>query len=407
MQTVAERHGFFCTLHEKPFAGVNGSGKHTNWSLTTDTGINLLDPRSQTHTNLQFMVFLAAVIRGVDLHAGLLRASVASASNDHRLGANEAPPAIMSIYLGDMLTDIIEQIEQGTLRRTLANGSMDLGARSLPNIPRHSGDRNRTSPLAFTGNRFEFRAVGSSATATWPLTVMNTIVADALEHIADQLEAAITPDASQADRDHAILGVLAQFISAHKRVVFNGDNYTQAWHDEAARRELPNLASTPQATRCLADDASIQLFERQSVLSSTELVSRQTIMIEKYIRQIRIEADVMVRLARTAILPAAIEHQRQLGEAVAATEGAGVEDQRLRGLLQEAVNRTGLLDEAIEALESALGTELGETLDDAIRVRELVVPRMDNLRLIVDALELSIPESLWPMPTYHELLSIR
>lgn len=407
LRRIAPQFGLEAVLHEKPFAGVNGSGKHTNWSLTTNTGVNLLDPRAETHTNLQFMVFLCAVIRAVDLHAGLLRASVASASNDHRLGANEAPPAIISIFLGDMLSDIIEQIEQGTPTRTLKNGAMDLGARTLPLLPRHSGDRNRTSPFAFTGNRFEFRAVGSSATATWPLTVMNTIVADSLAHIADAVEAIADQSASQEDRERATLGVLAGIVGDHKRVVFNGDNYTPQWHAEAARRGLPNFISTPDAVGAIASDETVALFERQKVLSRTELVSRQTITIEKYVKQVRIESDQMVRLARTMVLPAAIEHQRVLGESVAATQGADVACEEVRVLLEDAVAQTGSLIEAIKALEAVNDREVGESLDDARFMRDRVIPLMADLRDIADALELQIPAHLWPLPNYQELLSIR
>ncbi|MDX2115376.1 MAG: glutamine synthetase III, partial [Planctomycetota bacterium] len=247
LKRVAPRYGLQCILHEKPFAGINGSGKHNNWSMSTDTGVNLLDPRDETHTNMQFLVFLCAVIRAVDLHADLLRASIASASNDHRLGANEAPPAIISIFLGDMLTDIIEQLETGTPKRTLRGGTLDLGARSLPQLPRDAGDRNRTSPFAFTGNKFEFRAVGSSQSSAWPNTVLNTIVAESLDVVATRLEKAVGANVTEAKLLVAVKSVLKDVIKEHKRVIFNGDGYTAEWHAEAERRGLPNLKDTVDA----------------------------------------------------------------------------------------------------------------------------------------------------------------
>src|SRR5687768_11027177 len=253
LKRVAARFGLQCILHEKPFRGINGSGKHCNWSLATDTGVNLLDPRDETHTNMQFLVFLCAVIRAVDIHADLLRASVASAGNDHRLGANEAPPAIISIFLGKMLTDILEQVEEGNPKRTLRGGTLDLGARALPQLPRHSGDRNRTSPFAFTGNKFEFRAVGSSASIAWPATVLNTIVAESLDVIATELERAAGDRPSAAKQASAVLTVLKKVLRDHKRVIFDGDGYSPAWHREAAKRGLPILQDSPAAFPILGD----------------------------------------------------------------------------------------------------------------------------------------------------------
>src|SRR5688572_28685891 len=241
LKRVATRHGLAALLHEKPFAGVNGSGKHNNWSMATDTGVNLLDPQDDTHTNMQFLVFLVAVIRAVNCHADLLRATIASAANDHRLGANEAPPAIISVFLGKMLSDILEQVEKGLPKRTIRGGILDMGAKTLPQLPRHSGDRNRTSPFAFTGNKFEFRAVGSSASIAWPNTVLNTIVAESLDYVASELERAVGARPSPAKLQSAVISVLKKVIKQHKRVFFDGNNYSEEWHAEAERRGLPNL----------------------------------------------------------------------------------------------------------------------------------------------------------------------
>jgi glutamine synthetase len=241
IKRVAPRFGLHAILHEKPFAGVNGSGKHVNWSMSTDTGVNLLDPRDETHSNLQFLVFLCAMIRGVDLHADLLRAAIASAGTDHRLGANEAPPASISIFLGGMLSDILDQVETGSPKRTLRGGTLHLGARTLPQLPRHSGDRNRTSPFAFTGNKFEFRAVGSSASIAWPATVLNTIVAESLDYMATELEKAAGKHPSEAKQEEAVISVLKRVLHEHKRVIFDGDGYSEAWHKEAEQRGLPIL----------------------------------------------------------------------------------------------------------------------------------------------------------------------
>ncbi|GIW73851.1 MAG: hypothetical protein KatS3mg103_0373 [Phycisphaerales bacterium] len=284
LRRVAPRHGFICLLHEKPFAGINGSGKHVNWSLSTDTGRNLLSPKSEPHTNRVFHAFLAAVVRAVDLHADLLRASIASAGNDHRLGANEAPPAIISIFLGDMLTDLVEQFANGGKASSSRQGSpMDLGAKTLPEFIRDAGDRNRTSPFAFTGNKFEFRAVGASAAVALPVTVLNTIVAESLAAFADELEKAQDPG-------RALTEILHRVFNEHKRIIFNGDNYSKEWEAEAERRGLPHIRTTPEAIRAFASDKNRTLFNSLDVLSPLETQSRANIMAEKYTKQVRIEA---------------------------------------------------------------------------------------------------------------------
>ncbi|MBL9032157.1 MAG: glutamine synthetase III [Phycisphaerae bacterium] len=403
LKRVAAQYGLQCILHEKPFRGINGSGKHCNWSLSTDTGVNLLDPRDETHTNMQFLVFLCAVIRAVDLHAELLRASIASANNDHRLGANEAPPAIISIFLGDMLTDIIEQLETGSAKSTLKGGQLDLGARTLPQLPRHSGDRNRTSPFAFTGNKFEFRAVGSSAAVAWPVTVVNTIVADSLSYIADELEKA--PKGKLAP---AVSSLLARIIKEHKRVLFDGDGYDVSWHQEAERRGLPNLKNTASALPALKSKKAIDLFRRFKVLSKTELESRAHIFAEKYCKQVVIEAETMASMIRTQVLPAAIRQQTQMAKAVAASASAEVDDADLRAALADFVGLTGRLRAAVAALEAAVAHQHAtDPFEHAAHIRDHIVPAMAEARDASDALEGVIAADLWPLPTYREMLSIK
>jgi len=407
---VAPRYGFKALLHEKPFLGVNGSGKHNNWSITTDTGVNLLDPRDETHTNMQFLVFLCAVIQAVDRHSDLLRASIASAANDHRLGANEAPPAIMSVFLGDMLMDIIEQLEQGDAKRTIKKGAINLGAKSLPQIPRHSGDRNRTSPFAFTGNKFEFRAVGSSDSVAWPNTVINTIVAESLDDIATQLEKAVGANPTAAKLEQAVKRVLKQVISEHKRIIFNGDNYSKEWHAEAERRGLPNLRNTVEAVPCLKSRKAVALFKKYNVLTKPELESRVNIFLEKYAKQCMIEAEQMVAIGRTAILPAAIEHQARVAESVAATEGAGVDCESGRQALEDLVELVEQFREALAQLEKAARLEQDleeQPLAAARHIQSRVHPAMDEVRRLGDQLEATIADELWPLPTYREMLSTR
>jgi glutamine synthetase len=408
LKKVAPRYGLQCILHEKPFRGINGSGKHCNWSMATDTGVNLLDPRDQTHSNMEFLVFLCAVIRAVDMHGDLLRASVASAANDHRLGANEAPPAIISIFLGDMLTDIINQLEAGSAKSTIKGGKLDLGARSLPQIPRHSGDRNRTSPFAFTGNKFEFRAVGSSMAVAWPVTVLNTIVSDSLSWVADELEKAVGAKNSEAKLQSAVSALLQKIIKQHRRVLFDGDNYDTAWHREAERRGLPNLRNTADALPILKSKKNIELFKKFRVLSKTEVESRAHIFAEKYCKQVLIEAETMVSMATTQILPAAVRHQSELGEALSITGAAGVEDSELRKNLEEHVAVVARLRRAIGALEHAIAHHSGDDpFEHASYTRDQIVPAMTALREVADQIETRVAEDLWPLPSYREMLSIK
>jgi glutamine synthetase len=407
LRKVAARYGLACILHEKPFAGINGSGKHLNWSMATNTGVNLLDPRDNTHTNMQFLTFLCAVIRAVDLHADLLRASVASASNDHRLGANEAPPAIISIFLGEMLTDIIEQLEAGTSRGTLKGGKLDLGARTLPELPRHSGDRNRTSPFAFTGNKFEFRAVGSSQAASWPATVLNTIVADSLSVVATMLEKEVGPKMNEEKMQKAVRSVLQKVIKQHKRVLFDGDGYTTEWHEEAKRRGLPNLRESVAALEVIAEKKNLDLFKRTSVMNKAEVESREHIFLEKYIKQVAIEGETALLMAKTYILPAAIRQQTELAEAVVATEAADVDAALMRESLEEFAGLVTKLREKLKELEIAADHGGDDVVHHARSVRDTIRPAMNGLREVCDELEARISRDLWPLPSYREMLVIK
>jgi len=407
LKRVAQRHGLAALLHEKPFAGVNGSGKHNNWSMATDTGVNLLDPQDETHTNLQFVVFLVAVLRAVDTHADLLRACIASAANDHRLGANEAPPAIISVFLGDMLSDILAQVEQGLPKRTLKGGVIDLGARSLPQLPRHSGDRNRTSPFAFTGNKFEFRAVGSSQSIAWPNTVLNTIVAESLDYVATELEKALGDKPTAAKLESAALGLLKKLLKEHKRVIFDGDNYTAEWHGEAKKRGLPMLQDSVASFQSLSARKNFELFRKYGVLTKAEFESRSHIAVEKYVKQLTIEAETMVSMARTLILPAALEHQALVAEAVAATDAAGVEDADTRAALVGFVGLVARLRKATVALEKASAVHVDDPMKHAQHIKGKVIPAMQDLREVADELQLHVADEFWPMPTYRDLLFLK
>jgi glutamine synthetase len=407
LRRIAPRHDLKVLLHEKPFAGINGSGKHNNWSMSTDAGVNLLDPADQTHTNSQFLVFLCAVLRAVDTHADLLRACIASAGNDHRLGANEAPPAIISIFLGDMLQDILDQVEKGQPKRTLQGGTIDLGARTFPQLPRHSSDRNRTSPFAFTGNKFEFRAVGSSASIAWPNTVLNLIVAESLDQMATDLEKAAGRNPSPAKLQTAVIAVLKKTIAAHKRILFGGDNYTTAWHKEAARRGLPILNDSVDAFPTLNGKKIVELFKKYGVLSKAELESRTHIVVEKFVKQLAIEAETMVAMGRTMILPAALRHQTVVAGAVVATEGAGVKTPELKAGLAEFSGLVTQFRKALDALDKAAAHQEEDLMAHALHIKKKVRPLMAEARTLGDMLETQVAADLWPMPTYRDLATLK
>jgi glutamine synthetase len=404
---VADSNGLKALLHEKPFAGVNGSGKHNNWSMATDTGVNLLDPQDDTHTNLQFLVFLCAVVRSVDLHADLLRACVASAGNDHRLGANEAPPAIISIFLGEMLTDILDQVEKGLPKRTLRGGTLDLGSRTMPQLPRHSGDRNRTSPFAFTGNKFEFRAVGSTHSVAWPNTVLNTIVAESLDEIASELEKAVGNAPTPAKLQQAAMTMLKKLVKEHKRVLFDGDGYSEAWHKEADKRGLPHMRDSVDAFPVLKAKKTVDLFKKYGVLNKAEVESRFHITVEKWVKQLTIEAEMMATIGRTMILPAAMRHQKLLAETATATENVGVDTDQVMEALTRFAELAGDGRKALLALEDVLQHDGEDALKHAQHIRNKVIPAMQTMRRACDMLEMYTAADLWPLPTYRELLFLK
>jgi glutamine synthetase len=398
LQNVARRYGLVCLLHEKPFAGVNGSGKHNNWSMGTDTGVNLLEPGETPHENLQFLFFCTAVIQAVDDHQQLLRASVANAGQDHRLGANEAPPAIISIFLGAELEKIFDAIESGSGDAATPQTYLELGASVLPALPMHGGDRNRTSPFAFTGNKFEFRALGSSMSLALPNTVLNTIVAQAIDELADKLEQATEGGASLED---AILGVVKEAYSGHKRIIFDGDNYSGDWHAEAEARGLANLRQTPDALPWLIEPSTVEVFSRYDVLSERELESRFEVFLEQYTTTINIEGETAAAIARTMLLPAAVKWLAQLES----TDG-GTGVARLREEI------SGLVDEFVEtifALEAAnrAHPDTGDVLEEAEYVQGAVIDAMNAVRAVADRLEKVVPDDLWPLPKYSEVLFIK
>lgn len=406
MRRTAEKYGLVCLLHEKPFAGINGSGKHNNWSMSTDAGENLLEPGQTPHDNAQFLVFCVAVIRAVAKYPELLRVSVASAGNDHRLGANEAPPAIISIFLGSQLQDIMEQLEKGKPEKTLPGGFMEVGASVLPKLPRDAGDRNRTSPFAFTGNKFEFRAVGSSFSIGGPNTVLNTIVAESLDFVATALEKATGGDASKLPK--AIQDLLPGILKESKKVIFNGDGYSEEWHKEAERRGLPNLKNTVDSLPVIVRKDSIELFTKYKVFTERELTARYNIFAEKYVKEVTIEAATMVNMAKTLILPAALRYQAEVAGAVNATKAAGVDAGAQFDHLKELTGTIGKFQAAAASLDHALHHKhSGEPYADAKTTRDNVVPKMAELRTLGDALETMVADDLWPLPTYREMLFIK
>ncbi len=406
MTETAPRHGFKCLLHEKPFAGINGSGKHNNWSLATDTGVNLLDPRIDTHTNLQFLVFLCGVIRAVDLHADLLRASIATVGNDHRLGANEAPPAIMSIYLGEMLTDILNQLESGKPRTTLKGGTMNLGAKSLPHLLRDSGDRNRTSPFAFTGNKFEFRAVGSTASVAWPNTILNVIIADSMDWIVTNLEKAAGRKPTPAKRDATVRQVLKQLIKKHRKVCFDGDNYTAAWQEEAATRGLPNMPNGAEALACFKSKDASTLFKKLNVLSPRELKARADVLLEAYSARLEIEAHTLLTMVKTQILPAVLRYQAELADVVGSTQVVGVDCPDTEESLRSFVGLATALRSGVTAVETALSKCPTDITKHAAHAHRTLMPAMAAIRESSDLAESTMPAELWPLPTYAQMLLV-
>ncbi len=392
MQRVARKYGLVCLLHEKPFAGVNGSGKHNNWSMGTDTGSNLLEPGATPADNINFLFFCAAVIQAVNKHQGLLRASVAGIGQDHRLGANEAPPAIISIFLGAELTKVFEAISSGSGDPHTPGSFLELGAEVLPPLPMHGGDRNRTSPFAFTGNKFEFRALGSSQSLAFPNTVLNTIVAEAMDDLSDKLEAKGT-----GDLPAAVTAVVKEAYEANKQICFDGDNYDEAWHKEAEeKRGLKNLRTTPDALPEVIAEPTVSMMSKYGVLNERELESRYEVWLEQYIIRANIEAETADTMARTMILPAALRYLA-LGD----ESGIGAVTEETTPLVDELVTAIKELDEANQYPDGLEGMDL------AIHARDKQIAGMARVREAADKLEKIVPDDLWPLPKYAEMLFIR
>jgi glutamine synthetase len=406
MRRMAPKYGLACLMHEKPFAGVNGSGKHLNWSMSDDLGNNLLNPGETPHDNIQFLVFCAAVLRAVNKYQGLLRFSIASAGNDHRLGANEAPPAIISVFLGDMLTDIFAQIEKaGSAKTTKSGGILDIGVSSLPKLPRDAGDRNRTSPFAFTGNKFEFRAVSANQSIAWPNVALNVAVAESLDYIATDLERSVKKGEKL---QVAVKVLLTKLIKESKRIIFNGNNYSEEWQKEAAKRGLLNHRTSVDAFGEILKPDVVKAFEKYGVLKDRELKARYEVALEQYNKTINIEAQLMVLMANRFILPAGYRYQGQLAESVAAVKAAGATAKESRRLLDTMCELTDLAKRRVDHLQELLEHESdGHAEKHAKYFRDKVVPAMVELREAGDDLECLVPHDIWPLPTYREMLFIK
>jgi glutamine synthetase len=405
LKKIAPKYGLAALLHEKPFAGVNGSGKHNNWSLSDEFGNNLLSPGDTPHDNMQFLVFCAAVLQAVDRWQGLLRASIASAGNDHRLGANEAPPAILSVFLGDMLTDIFDQIEKGAAKSTKQGGTLDVGVSVLPKLPRDAGDRNRTSPFAFTGNKFEFRAVSSGQNIALPNTMLNAAMADSLDEIATELEGATHKG---EDLNKAVSKLLTKIIKQHKRIVFNGNNYAPEWEKDAARRKLLNLKNTVDALPELIKPAAVKLLDKYKILNEREMHARYEVFLENYNKTINVEGQLMVLLANRYILPAALEYQKRIGQSVTAVKQAGGSTKQGKKLLAQYAKLADQFKVQADALAAALDHKSSGSADKHAKyMRDKVVPAMAKLRTIGDEIEVLTPHEIWPLPTYREMLFVK
>ncbi len=402
MQRTARLHGFVCLLHEKPFAGVNGSGKHNNWSVGTDDGINLLNPGITPHDNMQFLVFLFAVIRAVHKYSTLLRATVATPGNDHRLGANEAPPAIVSVFLGEQLTDIYHQIKAGGASRSKQGGRLELGVTHLPSIPKDTTDRNRTSPFAFTGNKFEFRMPGSSQSLAGCNFVLNTIVADTLSDIADQLEGA-------RDVNVKVQKLLQQYAKEHEAIIFNGDNYAAAWVEEAKKRGLPNIRNCVDGINSMMNKENMGVLVRHGTLTKGEVKARHEILLENYAKIINIEAKTMLQMARREILPAIMKYAADVASGINAIEAAGETAAAQTGMLRRLNSGIADMVTAVDGLDAAVGKaqDAGHADKKAVEFRDSVIPAMTVLRRTSDVMEPIVGADYWPLPTYADMLFSR
>jgi len=403
LRAVAKRYGLICLLHEKPFAGINGSGKHLNYSIgNADLG-SLFDPGDTPHENAQFLVFCAAAIRAVHKFAPLLRATVAGPSNDHRLGANEAPPAIMSMYLGEQLSDVFDQIKKGKIKGCKQKGIMNIGVDTLPPLPMDPGDRNRTSPFAFTGNRFEFRAVGSSQSIASSQVALNTMMADSLDYIATKLEAATGGDPAKLNA--AVQSVIQAIMKEHDAVVFNGDGYSEDWHKEAEKRGLPNLKTTPEALPVLTCPDVVKLYTTYGVFSEAELKAREEIYLDQYVKTIQTEANLVARMAKTIIFPAAMRYQGELAATCANLKAIGHDYKMVA--LEDVTTKLRDLQTKVAELETIMVHSADSILDEAKYLCSTVLPAMGEVRAVADALEAVVADDLWSLPSYQEMLFIR
>ncbi|MDR3089370.1 MAG: glutamine synthetase III [Desulfobulbaceae bacterium] len=403
LRSVAKRYGMICLLHEKPFAGINGSGKHLNYSIGNAELGSLFDPGDTPHENAQFLVICAAAIRALHKYGSLLRATVASASNDHRLGANEAPPAIMSAYLGEQLSDVFDQIKKGKVESSKQKGVMNIGVDTLPPLPIDPGDRNRTSPFAFTGNRFEFRAVGSSHSIADAQVALNVMMTESLDYVATELEK--LGRVNKGEFNKGVQDLLQTILKEHDAVIFNGNGYSDEWHKEAEKRGLPNLKTTPDALPVLTSKEVVELYAKYDILSEAELKARQEIYLEQYVKTINTEAHLVIRMARTVIFPAAVNYQGKLAATCASLKAIG-HDVKM-GALEDVTAKLRSMQEEVDKLEKLMQHEDGDALKHAKYMCEKVLPAMDKVRKYADALEMVVADDLWPLPSYQEMLFIR
>ena len=400
MKKVAGRHGLTCLLHEKPFAGVNGSGKHNNWSLTTDNGVNLLDPGDTPNENIQFLLVLACMIKAVDIHADLLRQSASDVGNDHRLGANEAPPAIISVFLGEQLEDVVRQlVETGEAAHVLQGGKLATGVSTLPDFEKDATDRNRTSPFAFTGNKFEFRMVGSADSVASPNTILNAIAAEAFCEAADILEKA-------DDFDLAVHDLIKEYLTKHQRIIYNGNGYAPEWVAEAKRRGLPNIKSMVEAVDTLTTDKSVKLFEKFGIFTKAELESREEVLYEIYAKTINIEALTMIDMASKQIIPAVIRYSKSLADTVIAVREAGADASVAADLLKEISDKLAAMKAALSKLKEVetAASAIADAKEQAFYYKDAVKKAMDELRAPVDEAEMLVDRQMWPIPTYADLI---
>lgn len=404
LKKVAKNYGFECLLHEKPFDGLNGSGKHLNWSMSTKEGLNLLEPGDSPHENMQFLFFFSAVLRAVYKHQDLLRVSIAHAGNDHRLGANEAPPAIISAYVGEQLEDIISQLLNGGLKKSMKSGLMGLGTPVLPTLPKHAGDRNRTSPFAFTGNKFEFRAVGSSQSVSFPIVVLNTIVAESVDELCDSLEKKM----KKKNLELSLKEVLVESLKEARDIVFNGDGYADDWQKEAKKRGLLNLKTTADALPHLTSKKNVKLFEKYKVLNDKEVHSRLEIWAEQYVTTLNIEVDTTEAIARTMVFPAAVRYINELVTAVKETKSLKLKNSGSEKMLETVNSALNDLSDALDNLKKTQNKlKGGNIIDQCKEYRDFVIPAMTKVRDAVDFLERYTADDYWPLPIYREMLFVK